>query len=51
MHQGEDYYCGYFSTELEAGHAVNAKCVELGIPIKNPHIIKSILPQVRDLIE
>ena len=37
-HQSKHYYCGSFSTELQAAQAVNAKCVELDIPLKNPEI-------------
>ena len=35
-HEKKYYYCGYFFTELEAAQAVNAKCVELNIPLRNP---------------
>jgi hypothetical protein len=31
-------HAGSFKTELEAAKAVNAKCIELGIPIRNPGI-------------
>ena len=34
----KNIYCGSFSTELEAAQAVNTKCVELDIPLKNPEI-------------
>ena len=37
-HEKKRYFCGSFSTELEAAQAVNAKCVELDIPLKNPEI-------------
>ena len=37
-HEGNRHFLGYFSTELEAAQAVNEKCVELGIPLKNPEI-------------
>merc|ERR1712034_71116 len=37
-HKKKTYYCGPFSNELDAAKAVNAKCVELGIPLKNPEI-------------
>ena len=37
-HEKEDYYCGCFLNELEAAQAVNAKCVELNIPLKNPAV-------------
>ena len=43
-HEKKSYFCGYFSTELVAAQAVNAKCVELYIPLKNPGVG---LPQVR----
>ena len=38
VHQQKIYYCGSFATELEAAQGVNAKCVELDIPLKNPEI-------------
>jgi hypothetical protein len=37
-HEKNNYYCGYFLNELEAAQAVNAKCVELDIPLKNPEV-------------
>ena len=37
-HQNKKYYCGLFLNELEAAQAVNAKCVELNIPMKNPEV-------------
>jgi len=33
-------YCGTFTTELDAAHAVNERCVEVGIPLKNPDLLK-----------
>ena len=35
---GKTYSCGRFSNELEAAQSMNAKCVELGIPLKHPEI-------------
>ena len=35
---GHKIHIGYFYTEEEAARAVNQKCLELGIPIKNPTI-------------
>ena len=32
---GADHYCGKFETEIEAARAVNKRCREIGIPIKN----------------
>ena len=37
-HGKELYYCGCFLNELEAVQAVNAKCVELNIALKNPEV-------------
>ena len=37
-HNQQNYYCGNFLNELEAAQAVNAKCVELDIPLKNPEV-------------
>ena len=37
-HENKAYYCGLFLTELEGAQAVNEKCAELGIPLKNPEI-------------
>ena len=37
-HEAKHHFCGYFSTELEAAQAVNAKCVELDISLKNPEV-------------
>jgi hypothetical protein len=37
-HEKKLYHCGYFLNELEAAQAVNVKCVELDIPLKNPEI-------------
>lgn len=34
-HDGVKYFIGRFKTEREAALAVNQKCLELGIPIKN----------------
>ena len=47
-HHSKHYYCGSFSTELQAAQAVNAKCVELDIPFKNPEVgLLEYEPQVR----
>jgi hypothetical protein len=35
---GQDMHCGYFESELEAAKAINAKCRELGIALKNPRL-------------
>ena len=44
----KNYFCGYFLTELEAAQAVNIKCVELDIPLKNPEIaLPEYEPQVK----
>eukprot|EP00494_Astrolonche_serrata_P013121 UN13235 len=32
------YNIGYFESQEEAGKAVNAKCLELGLEIKNPSL-------------
>ena len=37
-HEAKRYHCGLFPNELEAAQAVNAKCVELNIPFKNPEV-------------
>ena len=37
-HQKKTHYCGIFVDEKEAAEAVNSKCVELGIPLKNPEV-------------
>ena len=37
-HEKKAYRCGRFLNELEAAQAVNAKCVELNIPMKNPEV-------------
>ena len=37
-HEKKNYYCGRFLNPLEAAQAVNAKCVELNIPMKNPEV-------------
>ena len=37
-HEHKQYYCGCFLNELEAAQAVNAKCVELDISLKNPEV-------------
>jgi hypothetical protein len=47
-HQKNAYYCGCFSNELEAAQAVNLKCVELNIPLKNPELgLPENKPEVR----
>jgi hypothetical protein len=47
-HEQERYYCGSFSNELEAAQAVNAKCIDLDIPLKNPEVgLPENEPQVR----
>lgn len=38
QHEGKMINVGYFDKEIEAARAVNAKCKELGIPVKNPGI-------------
>ena len=38
QHLKKHYFIGYFHDELEAAQAVNAKCVELNICLKNPDI-------------
>ena len=38
IHEQKRHYCGCFSNELEAAQAVNAKCVELDISLKNPEV-------------
>ena len=35
---GKQYHLGLFSDEVEAATAVNKKCVELGLPLKNPEL-------------
>ena len=37
-HENKKHYCGGFLNELEAAQAVNAKCVELNIPLKNAEV-------------
>jgi hypothetical protein len=37
-HERKHHFCGRFSNELEAVQAVNAKCRELDIPLKNPEV-------------
>ena len=45
---GKQYHCGYFSNTLEAAQAINAKCVEFDIPLKNPAVgLPEKKPQVR----
>ena len=46
-HKLKSYYCGYYSNELEAAQAVNAKCVELEIPLRFPEIG---LPEIKQVI-
>ena len=47
-HEGKHYWCGYFSNELETAQAVNLKCVELDIPLKNQEVgLPENKPQVR----
>jgi len=45
-HDQKALHIGYYETEREAAAAVNEKCTELGIPIKNPDI-SSNTPIVR----
>jgi len=40
-HNGAAYSCGHFETELDAAKAVNRKCLELGIDVRNPQIMSS----------
>jgi hypothetical protein len=35
---GKDLFCGYWNTEIDAARAVNQKCIELEIPLKNPSL-------------
>ena len=37
-HDKEKFNCGYHETEIEAAYAVNEKCHELGIPLRNPEV-------------
>ena len=37
-HQEKLHHCGNFLNELEAAQAVNAKCVELDLALKNPEV-------------
>merc|ERR1711881_37006 len=45
MHQKKRTFIGYFNTELEAAQAVNKKCANLGIKLKNPEIAQQFQPQ------
>ena len=36
--QGKHHWCGEHSLEIDAAHAINKKCDELGIPRRNPGI-------------
>ena len=48
IHEKKNYFCGYFSNELEAAKAVNAKCIDLDIPLRNPEVgLPQNKPQVR----
>ena len=45
---GKKYSCGHFSNQLEAAQAINLKCVELDLPLKNPQAgLPENKPQVR----
>jgi hypothetical protein len=47
-HNEKIYYCGTFSNKLETAQAVNWKCVQLNIPLKNPQAgLSENIPQVR----
>jgi hypothetical protein len=47
-HEQKRYYCGSHLNESEAAQAVNAKCVELSIPLKNPEAgLPENTPKVR----
>ena len=49
---GKQYHCGYFSNTLEAAQAINAKCVEFGIPLKNPEVgLLECEPQVSFILK
>ena len=37
-YDGQAHYIATFRTELEAAHATNARCVKVGIPLKNPDL-------------
>ena len=37
-HEKKRYSCGYFTDDEDAAKAVNSKCMELDIPLKNPGI-------------
>jgi hypothetical protein len=37
-HNKKNYSCGFFVNKLDCAKAVNAKCVELDIPLKNPEV-------------
>ena len=37
-HRRSNIHIGIFDTEREAGLAVNLKCLEMGLPLKNPHL-------------
>ena len=37
-HNGKQHYCGAYENELDAAIAVNKKCEEMGIRIKNPQL-------------
>ena len=48
IHEQKRYHCGTFSDELEAAQAVNLKCAELDIPLKNPKVgLPENKPEVR----
>ena len=38
-HNRMKYHLGYHTEKIVLAHRVNAKCAELGIKLKNPHII------------
>merc|ERR1712034_55068 len=44
LNGGKKKYGGYFSDELDAGKRVNQLCEELGIPIQNPTINTTTVP-------
>ena len=47
-HEAKNIFCGYFPTELEAAQAINWKCVELNIALKNPEAgLSKNKPEVR----
>lgn len=44
QHNNNMHHCGYWKTEKEAALAVNMKCREFGIPLKNPSLGTDIQP-------